>query len=459
MLIIQNGTLVSPDGQTRADLRVSGGIIDAAAPRIDPAPGDEVLDARGCLVFPGFIDAHTHCDLDHGVTVTADDFETGTAAALAGGTTAIIDFATQDKGCTLKDALAVWRQKADGRSSCHYGFHMAITDWNDGARAELSDMMAAGVTSFKLYMAYDALRVDDAQILDILGEMKRIQGLVGVHCENGTLVNALSAKLRAQGRLSPAAHPLSRPAELEAEAVSRLLYIARLADWPVAVVHLSSALGLAEVRKARAMGQRVLVETCPQYLLLNDSVYGQPDFEGAKYVCSPPLRKPSDQAALIEALAGGEIDTVATDHCSYRFDGQKTLGGNDFTKIPNGMPGVEHRPAVIYSALVDKGLLTPEAMCRLLSTGPAKAYGLYPQKGALTPGSDADIVIWEKHIAPITAAAQLQNTDYTPYEGFMTTGRARAVLLGGEIAAQAGNVTRRHLGQYLRRGKSAVVTE
>ncbi len=455
MIIIQNGTLVHADGIEKADIGIDNGIIQTIAPCIAPGKDDTVLDAENCLVFPGFIDAHTHFAMDNGTIMTADDFETGTLAALAGGTTTIIDFATQSKGESLSKALAVWHKKADGRSNCHYGFHMAITDWNESTKAELPLMIKEGVTSFKLYMAYRALWVNDVELYEILMEMKRMNGFVGVHCENGHLVETLTAALLKEGRSSPAAHPLSRPPELEAEAISRLLYIAKMVDWPVIIVHLSSALGLQEVRKARERGQRVFVETCPQYLLLNDGLYGLPAFEGAKYVCSPPLRKAEDQSALLDALANGEIDSVATDHCSYRFNGQKTLGWNDFSKIPNGLPGVENRPRLIFSRLVDNGFITPETMCRLLSTNPANAYGLFPRKGTLRVGSDADIVIWERHAEPISAKHQHQNTDYCPYEGFMSTGRPRTVLLNGEVAVREGYVVNYRLGRYLCRETSS----
>ncbi|NLV57470.1 MAG: dihydropyrimidinase [Clostridiales bacterium] len=453
MRIIQGGTLVSGSETRRADLAVGGGRIVKVAESILPAPGDEVIDARGCLVFPGFIDAHTHLAMDNGTTVTADDFATGTAAAVRGGTTTLIDFATQDKGGTLAAALEAWKQRAVGVSSCHVAFHMAITDWNENTRREIADMAFHGVTSFKVYLAYDALRVDDAQLLDILRAVKSVGGLLGCHCENGTLVNALVAEQKRLGHLTPAAHPVSRPPEAEAEAVSRLCYIGRLADWPVTVVHLSTELGLHEAEKARAMGQRVILETCPQYLLLTDERYNKPGFDGAKYVCSPPLRKESDRQALLDAIRAGRIDTLATDHCSYNFQGQKTLGEGDFSRIPNGLPGVEHRPALAYTALADSGLIAPQALCRLLSENPAKLYGLYPGKGALLPGSDADIVLWETGVEEtVSAATQLQNVDYTPFEGMRVTGRARDVLLMGETAVQNGVLVSRNLGTYVARG-------
>lgn len=453
MKIIKGGLLVSPTGSRLLDLAVSDGKIAKVEPDICPKAGDSVIDAKDCLVFPGFIDAHTHFDLNTGTAVTADDFRTGTLAALSGGTTCVVDFATQDRGMDLKDALAIWHQKADGVSSCHYAFHMAITDWSERTRCELPEMVAAGVTSFKLYMAYDALRVDDAVLLDILQSMREIRGLVGVHCENGTLVDCLVKQQKEKGHFAPSAHPLSRPAEVEAEAISRLLYISKLADWPVCVVHLSTALGLREIEKARSRGQRVIVETCPQYLTLTDELYSLPGFEGAKYVCSPPLRKRADQKALIEALREGRIDTISTDHCSFRFHGQKELGRNDFSKIPNGLPGVEHRPSLVYSELVEGGTIAPEDMCRLLSENPARRYGMYPQKGALLPGSDADIVVFARHLHhTISAKTQRQNVDYTPFEGMKATGRARSVLLGGELCVDNFEVIKTGLGRYVKRG-------
>ena len=454
MKIIRGGQVVSAKKTQMMDIGIEGGVIAQLAPCIAPKCDDEVIDASGCLIFPGFIDAHTHFDLDTGACVTADDFASGTRAALSGGTTAVIDFATQDRGMTLREALKVWHAKADGRSSCHYAFHMAITDWHEAVREELDEMIAAGVSSFKLYMAYDALRVDDGVLLDVLREMKRVGGLVGVHCENGTLVNMMVRDALMAGRTEPSAHPLSRPQAVEAEAVSRLLYISRLAQWPVCVVHLSTASGLSEIEKARREGVRVVVETCPQYLTLTDDLFDQAGFEGAKYVCSPPLRKKEDREALRAAVLNGQIDTIATDHCSFNFTGQKTLGLGDFSKIPNGLPGVEHRPEVIYSEFVASGLMGPERMCALLSEHPARLYGMYPKKGAIAIGSDADLVIWDPCVGRvISASAQNQRVDYTPFEGYSSKGSARIVMLSGEVCAEQGRVTREGLGRYIARGK------
>lgn len=452
MLIIQNGTLVSGQKTLRADLAIGDGRIAAVETHITPQPGDDVRDASGCLVFPGFIDPHTHLDMFNGSITTADDFPSGTLAALCGGTTTLVDFATQDKGMTLKEALALWHEKADGKSSCNYAFHMAITDWSPATEAELVDMVAAGVTSIKVYLAYDALRVNDGELFQILRACRRLGLQIGCHCENGDLVNLLQRQELALGHTGPAAHPVSRPAPVEAEAISRYCYVARLADCPVTVVHLSTAAGLGEIRKARNAGQTVYAEACPQYLLLDESNYLLPGFEGAKYVMSPPLRSLSDVAALREALLLGELDTLATDHCSYRFSDQKSLGRHDFTNIPNGAPGLEHRPALYHTFFVAGGMTGPEAMCALLSENPAKQYGMWPKKGCLAPGSDGDVVIWDPTATwTISADNQHHRVDYTPYEGVRAVGRAKAVYLGGRLAAEDGEPVQTGLGRYVPR--------
>ncbi len=451
MIILQNGTLITPEGPERAMLAMDGGRIARIAPQLDAAPGDELVDASGCLVFPGFIDGHTHLDMGEGPTRTADDFESGTRAAACGGTTTIVDFATQAKGGTLADALAEWQRKAAGRCAANYAFHMAITDWNARVKAELPALREAGVSSFKVYLAYDALRVDDAELLDILESLKPLGGILGVHCENGTLVDALQARELSLGHRGPTGHPASRPPEAEAEAIDRLCWIARLADAPVHVVHLSSALGLEEVRRARRRGQTVYAETCPQYLLLDESRYFLPGFEGAKYVMSPPLRSPADAAALRAAVIAGEIGSIATDHCSFRFVGQKELGREDFTRIPNGAPGIEHRPALMFTAFTREEL-SWGALCRLLSEGPARLFGLYPRKGVLREGADADVTVWDSAARwTIRAAEQQQNVDYTPYEGMTVTGRARYVYVNGVLAARDGRPTGQRPGCYVKR--------
>lgn len=453
-LLIKNGRIVSPEKTWAGDILVEDGKIAAMGQNLSK-DGCDAYDASGCLLFPGFIDAHTHLDMDTGATVTADDFSTGTQAAICGGTTTLIDFATQDRGMTLAQALETWHKKADNRSFCDFAFHMAITDWNDTTRAEIAHMVKAGITSFKLYMAYNNLRVTDGEIYEILKAVGRIHGIIGVHCENGDLVNEMVAENLRAGRTTPNYHPLSRPDFVEAEAISRYCYLAEAAGVPIHIVHLSTALGLAEVRKARARGTKVYVETCPQYLTLDASLYESGGFEAAKYVCSPPLRASEDQAALWGALKSGEIQTISTDHCSFNFKGQKELGKDDFSKIPNGMPGLEHRPAAIYTAGVAAGRITENDMARLCSENAARLFGLYPRKGVLAVGSDADIVVWDPAAkGVIRAAKQHHNCDYTPYEGMETRGSAKAVFLRGDQAVENGQPAGGVTGQYLSRGES-----
>ena len=453
MTILQNGTLITPAGPQRADLLMDEGKIVQIAPHIDfleCEDTDEIFDVSGCWVFPGFIDGHTHLDLNNGVMDTADDFASGTLAAACGGTTTICDFATQDKGGTLMDALAVWQNKAAGVSRCNYAFHMAITDWNERTKAELGALRAAGVTSFKAYFAYDALRVRDDALLDILEAIKPFHGIIGVHCENGDVVNALQCKAVAAGRTGVENHPVTRPAEVEAEAIDRLCWLGRMAGMPVHVVHLSTALGLEVIRTARRRGQTVYAETCPQYLLLDESRYHLDGFEGAKYVMSPPLRSPHDVAALRRAVENGEIDTISTDHCSFRFADQKAYGKEDFTKIPNGAPGIEHRPALMFTSFGSE--LTAMQLCELLSTNAAKLFGMYPRKGALVEGSDADVVVWDPEARwTISAQNQHQAVDYTPFEGFAAVGRAKYVFVNGTLAAENGEPTAAIAGQYVAR--------
>ncbi|MEN2291552.1 amidohydrolase family protein, partial [Enterococcus faecalis] len=379
---------------------------------------------RYCYVLPGFIDAHTHLELNNGKgsLSTADNFTTGSQAAVAKGTTTVIDMATPNKGGSLKDCLATWNQLAEGKSSCDYTYHMSMIEWKPTIAAEIQEMIAAGITSFKMYMAYDNLRTTDAEIFEAMKEIKKVNGMLGVHCENGDLVDELIQSYVSQGKLTPHYHPLSRPAAVEAEAVER----------------------------ARQRGQSVYVETCPQYLLLDDHLYDAPNFEAAKYVCSPPLRKREDQQALWQGIKEGAINTISTDHCSFNFHGQKTVGEDDFSKIPNGMPGVETRPELIYTEGVAKGRITLEKMVALLSENIAKQFSMYPQKGVVQEGSDADLVVWDPRTTGVIAArTQLQNVDYTPYEGFETQGQARMVYLRGQKVAEAGQVILANQGKFV----------
>lgn len=454
-ILIQNGILVLPTGPIQADLRVAGGRIAELGPGLAPG-ASRVIDAQERLVFPGFIDTHTHFEMNEGFpNETADDWYTGTRAALAGGTTTVLDFAEPERGATLASALETWHGRADGAACCNYGFHMTVKDWSPSIRSELREMTAAGVTSYKVYLAYDNLRLSDAAAYEVVKAVGAEGGVVGCHCENGDLVTEGIRAQQAAGNLSPAAHPLSRPPAVEAEAVGRWLTIAELAGCPVNIVHLSTLRGLEAVRAARTRGQRLYVETCPQYLLLDERSYRLPGFESAKFVLSPPLRAQENCAALWDALEAGEIDTIGTDHCSFRFHGAKELGREDFSKIPNGIPGVEHRPSLMYTYGVAAGRITAVDMARLLAENPARLFGMYPQKGVLAVGSDADLVIFDPNdTGRITAETQYQNVDYTPYEGMALRGRVDTVLLGGEVAVEGGRVLLERRGRYVSRGPS-----
>lgn len=450
-LLIKNGDVVSARGVEKLDVLIDGERIARVAANIEEADA-HVHDAAGQLIFPGFIDTHTHLDMNTATTHTADDFASGSAAAACGGTTTVLDFATQEHGETLTQALENWHKLAEGKSSCDYGFHMAITEWNTQVKAELAEMKKRGVTSYKLYMAYDNLRVTDDIILEVLEAVKAVEGIVGMHCENGDLVKELTRQLLAEGHTDPSAHPLSRPDIVEAEAIGRYLSIAALAKAPVNIVHLSTKRGLDVIEQARGRGQAVYVETCPQYLTLTDENYLRPDFESAKYVLSPPLRKDIDRAALWAAVEHGEVDTIGSDHCSFLFR-QKELGKNDFSQIPNGAPGVDMRPVLIYTYGVTTKRIDCAQMCALLSENPARLFGMYPQKGAVAEGSDADIVIWDPQWqGTITDENQHTAADYTPYNSMPVQGRPSRVYLRGTQIVQDGELIKENTGIYVHRG-------
>lgn len=458
--IIKGGTVVNGDWKSIADIRMDGEKIIAIG-QLEAYPEDEIIDATGKLVFPGFIDTHTHFDMCNGVTTTADNFDTGTTAAIAGGTTCILDFATQEKNETLQQGLQNWIEKTKGNCSCDYGFHMAISNWNPHTSQELDAMRDYGITSYKMYMAYSNLRVDDGALYEIFKRIDQVDGIAGIHCENGDLIDAITNEQLALGHNSPRYHGICKPHQLEAEAIHRCLAIAKLAGVPVNIVHLTCADGLDEIRTARASGQTVFAESCPQYLLLNEDKYqlnGDNGFEAAKYVFSPPLRSQEHADALWNALTHNEINTIGTDHCSFNYHGQKDLGREDYRKIPNGIPGVEHRPILMYTYGVQSGRISLEQFVKALSENPAKLFGMYPRKGVIAPGSDADIVIWNPNQKGIIqAATQLQNVDYTPYEGMETIGQVEQVFLRGNCVVQNGKVIKKGLGNYIKRGPSGRV--
>ena len=453
--LFRGATVVSGKGTKKADVLVEGEKITQVS-RVISAQGDtRVVDVTGKLLLPGFIDAHTHFDLDVAGTTTADDFASGTQAALRGGTTTIVDYACPNKGESLAHGLELWHRKADGKASCDYSFHMTIDDWNADIEREIDDMYAAGISSFKMYMTYPAMMLGDGTMYRVLKKLREKGGICGVHCENSGVIDALVEEKKARGDNGVACHPRTRPDQLEAEAVSRLLRIAQTADVPVVIVHLTCAAALREVEAARKRGQKVYVETCPEYLLLDESVYDQEDFrEAAKFVCSPPIRKLADQKALWAGLRRGEIQTVCTDHCSFTVE-QKELGRDDFTRIPGGVPGVETRAELIYTYGVTTRKISLATMCKTLAENPAKLYGMYPRKGVIARGSDADLVIYDPaadhtlHVADLAGRA-----GYTPYEGFSIRGGIQQVWLRGRLAVDHGNLLICPDGRFIPRGKN-----
>lgn len=445
--LIKNGTLVLESGLMKGDLLTEDGVIAKIDDRITE-PADEIIDAEGCYVFPGFIDTHTHFDLDLANGPTADNFPTGTKAALAGGTTTVLDFATQDRGMTMKDAYEKWQKKAQG-SSCHYGFHMAVSEWNEERINEVNEMIRLGVTSFKMYMVYDNMKVSDGDIYRAVKLLAEKDCVIGVHCENDDLVKARVKELIAAGKTDSVYHADSRPDLVEADGVARLMDICGLAGAPAWVVHLSTKQGLEIARNARKRGQEVYLETCPQYLTLERKDYLAAD--GAKFVMSPPLRSKEDQEALLEGLRNDEIDWLGTDHCSFTM-AQKAIGKDDFSKTPNGGAGVQNRAEILYTRGVKGGYITVEQMGKLLSENAAKLFGMYPQKGVLREGADADIVVFDPDRPhTISYKTNLHNCDNSPFEGYTAAGMTRDVLLSGVKAVENGKVIREGLGKYVSR--------
>ena len=454
--LFKNGTVVSGRGTRRADVLVENEkILQVARNLSDPLA--RAIDVTGKLLMPGFIDAHTHFDLDVCNTTTADDFDSGTKSAIRGGTTTIVDFACPNKGESLHHGLDLWHRKADGKCWCDYGFHMTIDDWNAEIEKEIDDMYAAGISSFKMYMTYPAMMIGDEAMYKALKKLKEKGGICGVHCENSGVINALIEEKKAAGEMGVSSHPETRPDFLEAEAVSRLLRIAQAVDIPVVIVHLTNAATLAEVTAARRRGQKVYVETCPQYLVLDDSVYYNEDFSrAARYVCAPPLRKPEDCRALWAGLRKGDIQTISTDHCAFTL-AQKDAGRGDFTKIPGGLPGVEARGELVYSFGVTTRKISLATMCKVLSENPAKLYGMFPRKGVIAPGADEDIVVYDPQADHILRAEDMvSRAGYTPYEGFVTHGSVSQVWLRGKLMVENGHVIGEQEGQYIVRGKSAL---
>lgn len=441
-IVLNRGTIVTAVDLYQADVRIEGEKIVAIGYGIKQ-PGDQVINVEDCFLFPGGIDPHTHFDLPVGDMATSDDFTSGTRAAVLGGTTTIIDFATQFKGETLKGALENWHAKAEGKCFVDYGFHMAITDWNDQIAREMTDLVhTQGVPSVKFYLAYkNVLQVDDSALLQAFRQAEKCGALVCVHCENGDVIDDLVQEAVRQGKTAPRHHPLTRPVEAEEEATGRAITLAQIAGAPLYIVHLTSTEALQRVVEARRKGGEVYAETCPQYLLLDDSYYLAEGFNGAKYVISPPLRAVHHQTMLWSGLRTGDLATVATDHCSFNYQGQKDLGLEDFSKIPSGAPGVETRLGLLYTYGVRAGKLTLNEFVALTSTNAAKLFGLFPRKGTIAPGSDADLVVWDPRISSLVTVESLhQQVDYTPYEGFHQMGQALHVFIRGKHVVQEGQL-------------------
>jgi len=452
--VIRNGRIVTAVDDYHADLLIEDGKIAMIAKTID-VDADRVIDAKGRLVIPGGIDPHTHMELPFGGTFASDDFETGTIAAAHGGTTTIIDFAVQGRGQSLAQAVDAWHAKAEGKTSVDYGFHLICTDIPDERLPEMKAMIDQGITSFKLFMAYPGVfLVDDATIYKAMGMAGEHGGLICMHAENGVVIDAIVKRALAAGKTAPKYHALTRPTKAEAEGVHRAIALADMAETSVYIVHLSSSDALEEVTRARDNGINVFAETCPQYLFLDYSVYEQPGFEGAKWVMTPPIREKWNQEKLWRGLKFGDLQVISTDHCPFCFKEQKELGRDDFSKIPNGGPGVEDRMSLVFNGGVGGGRIDLNRFVELTSTAAAKIFGLFPRKGTIAVGSDADIVIFDpEEEKTISAKTHHMRVDYSCYEGMKVRGVTKTVLSRGELVIEEGQyVGRKGHGTFLKRG-------
>jgi dihydropyrimidinase len=451
-LLIKNGTVVTATDIYEADVYVVGEKVQTVGKNLD-IKASHTIDAKGCYLIPGGIDAHTHMELPFMGTYASDDFETGTLAGLHGGTTTIIDFAMQSHGDTLNAALNSWHEKAK-KSVGDYAFHIAVTDFNPKTKAEIKDLVEKqGVSSFKTFMAYKgALMVDDRQIHELFLELKKYGALLTTHAENGDMVDALINENVSQGNISPKFHALSRPEIVESEATGRIMDLAYQTDSPLYIVHMTCEDALNKVREGMKRNQKVYVETCVQYLLLDDSLYDQ-GFEGSKWVMSPPLRKKKDQDALWAALRQNVVHTVATDHCPFCMD-QKKMGEKNFAKIPNGAPGIENRMELMFSEGVLKNKISLNKFVEVCSTEPARIFGLFPRKGTIAVGSDADIVVFDPSVEhTMSAKTHHMRCDYSAYEGWKVKGKCRTTILRGTVAVDQGKAfIGKGFGKYLPRG-------
>jgi dihydropyrimidinase len=454
--LITGGTVVTAVDTYAADVAIVDGKIaavfsPAAAP---PGPWDHTIDASGKYVLPGGIDAHTHLDMPFGGTTSSDDFETGTRAAAYGGTTCIVDFAMQAKGEALRKGLDTWHGKAEGKAAVDYAFHLIMTDVNESTAKEMGSVVSDGVTSFKLFMAYPGvLLVDDGQIFRAMQRAGEIGALICMHAENGIPIDVLVQQALAKGHTAPVYHALTRPQIAEAEGTHRALCLAEMAGAPVYIVHLSAERALAQVVEARDRGLPAYAETCPQYLFFSQDDLARPDFEGAKFVCTPPLRPASMQQDLWRGLKTHDLQVVSTDHCPFCMKGQKELGKDSFAKIPNGMPGIETRLYLLWDGGVRAGRISMNRFVEITSTTPAKIFGLYPRKGTIAVGADADVVVWDPEKRHVLSEKTLHmRVDYSPFEGKEVVGRPTHVLSRGKVVVEGGTyVGRMGDGRFVKR--------
>jgi dihydropyrimidinase len=452
--IIKNATIVTAIDTTLADVGISGGKISAIAAQLSAENATQTIDASNHLLLPGGIDVHTHLDMPFGGTNSADDFQTGTIAAAFGGTTTLIDFAIQYKGQTLRHAFDTWMKKAHDKATIDYAFHCIITDLGSAQLEEMADLIREGVTSFKLFMAYPGVfMLDDASIFRAMSQAAKHSGMICMHAENGGAIDVIVQQALAEGKRAPKYHALTRPTTAEAEATSRAIALAEMAGCPVYIVHLSCNEALEKVREARDRGLPAYAETCPQYLYLSLENMNGPGFDAAKYVFTPPLREKWHQEKLWHGLTHDTLQVVSTDHCPFCFKEQKELGIDDFTKIPNGGPGIEHRLSLIYTGGVHGKRFSPNRFVEVVATAPAKLFGLFPRKGTIAVGSDADLVIFDPNEEQvISASTHHMRVDYSMFEGIQVKGVPKIVLSRGRRVIDAGQfVGRPGNGQFLRR--------
>ena len=439
-LLIQNGDVVTADRQGKADVLCEGERISRVAPRIDPPPGATVVDASGKLVFPGFIDPHVHAYLPLKTTASKDDYTSTSIAALVGGTTCFIDFCGAGRSETPLQAWERWRLQSEGKTACDFSWHMTVAKFDEATREQLEETTRRGATSLKVYLAYkNALDLSDRELMETLAFAAARKTRVVCHCENAEAIDLLQRRLLAEGKTGPEWHYASRPPDVEEEGVQHVLTFAELTGASVYIAHLSCDEALQAALKYRNRGVNCRIETMPHYLLLDKSYAERGDFEGAKYVLSPPLREKHNQDILWTALRDGRVDTVGTDHAPFDFNGQKTLGRDNFTLIPNGIGSIENRIQLLYSYGVERGLMDVRTLVAVASANPAKMFGMYPRKGTLEPGSDADVVVWDpSYRGVISAQGQMMKVDYNPYEGFEVRGRPSLVTVRGEPAVRDG---------------------